>query len=174
MRILCFIAVMTLLGSCATEKRVIVIGESPGLTYSIDLDKAARSANYLSYGKKAEVCPELSSKANLILSYWITREFRNTLSWQVTHNNAKGAFAFIEDEELSLVSQVEIMNPIAVIKSCTYTQPFDSLGYLVDFAKNYSKIGVGYAKIRYKVPGNDSLHQYGEGWQADVILVIVE
>jgi len=167
--------VVTILSSCATEKQVIATGgELPELTYSFDGDKAMRSANNLAHGKKAEICPELSSKANLILGYWITRQFRNTLSWQVTHNKAKGEFAFIEDDELAFVSQVNIINPMAVVDGCTYTLPFDSLGYLNNFAEAYSKIGVGYVKIRYKVPENDSLSQWDDAWEADVVLVLVE
>ena len=156
MRVLFLLIVADLLGSCFTKNQVIVGGERPGLTYSIDKDKAERSANFLAYGKNAKICPDLSAKANLILGYWITRQFRNTLSWQVAHNNAKGAYVFLEDDDLAIVSQVKIMNPMALVDSCTYTLPLDSIGYLEDFADTYTRIGVGYAKIRYGVPRNDS------------------
>ena len=64
---------------------------------------------------------------------------------------------------------------MAVVEGCTYTLPIDSLGYLQDFADTYDRrIGVGYAKIRYRGPINDSLHQYGDGWEADVVLVLVK
>lgn len=174
MKLLCTILIVTFLSSYATAKKVIVSREIPQLKYSFDENKVSRSANYLAYGKNAKICPELSTKANLILGYWITRQFRNTSSWQVTHNKAKGAFAFIEDDELVLVREVDILNPVAMVDRCTYTMPLDSLGYLSDFGNTYAKMGVGYVKIRYNVPGSDSLSQWDDAWEADVVLVLVE
>lgn len=58
---------------------------------------------------------------------------------------------------------------MTVVEGCTYTLPIDSLGYLQDFTDTYDRrIGVDYAKIRYGVCRNDSLHQLGGGFNSGV------
>lgn len=169
-----FLISIFLLGLSCTAPKHIASTNQPDLSYSFNDSLAERSAQYLAYGQNAEICPDLSAKAKLILGYWITRKFRNTLNWQVTHNNEKGAYAIISGDELELIREVSIMNPIAVIDSCSYTQPIDSIGYLGEFASRYKRIGVGYAKIKYNTPINDSLMQFGDGWGVDVVLVLVK
>ena len=151
------ITIFLLLGISCAAPRNQVVSTKPNLAYSFNDSLAERSAQYLAYGKKAEICPELTSKAKLILGYWITREFRNTLNWQVTHNNGKGAYAIISGDELQLIRDVSIINPIALIDNCSYTHPIDSFGHLGEFASRYERIGVGYAQIKYNTPNDDAL-----------------